>query len=88
MKDAVKKWFVNNEKRNVVLVALSAVALILSLSGLLGRALPFDIAWVAILLSNLPQPPYQVVFICPRPHYSHFFKIASKCLTAQKNVLY
>ncbi|MFT9076793.1 heavy metal translocating P-type ATPase [Ethanoligenens sp.] len=54
MKDAVKKWLVNNEKRNVVLVALSAVALILSLSGLLGRALPFDIAWVAILLCGIP----------------------------------
>ena len=42
------------EKRNVVFVVISAITLILSLTGTLQGILPFDIAWVAIVLCGIP----------------------------------
>ena len=42
------------EKRNIVFVIISAAALLLSLSGVLKDSLPFDIAWVAIVLCGVP----------------------------------
>ena len=54
MRKKVKEWFVNEEKRNVLFVIISAVTLLLSLTGILKRVLPFDIAWVAILLCGIP----------------------------------
>lgn len=50
----IKEWFVNEEKRNIVFVIISAVTLILSLAGTLKNILPFDIAWVAIVLCGIP----------------------------------
>jgi len=50
----IKEWFVNEEKRNILFVIVSAVTLILSLTEVLKSVLPFDIAWVAILLCGVP----------------------------------
>ena len=49
-----KACFVEEEKRNIVFVILSAVVLILSLTGVFSGILPFDIAWVAIALCGVP----------------------------------
>lgn len=50
----IKEWFVNEEKRNILFVIISAVTLVLSLTGILKNVLPFDIAWVAIVLCGIP----------------------------------
>ena len=50
----IKEWFVNEEKRNILFVIVSAVTLILSLTEVLKSVLPFDIAWVAIVLCGIP----------------------------------
>ncbi len=50
----MKLWFQEEEKRNILCVILSGMALILSLGGWLRTALPFDIAWTAILLCGVP----------------------------------
>ena len=42
------------EKRNIVFVVISAISLVLSLTGVLKNTLPFDIAWVAIVLCGIP----------------------------------
>ncbi|MBE6830641.1 MAG: VWA domain-containing protein [Ruminococcaceae bacterium] len=49
-----KEWFVSEEKRNILFAIISAVTLILSLTGALKSVFPFDIAWVAILLCGIP----------------------------------
>ncbi len=54
MWEKIKKWFMNEERRNILFVIISAPALILSLSGVLKNVLPFDIAWVAIVLCGIP----------------------------------
>lgn len=50
----IKEWFVNEEKRNILFVVVSAVTLILSLTEVLKSVLPVDIAWVAIVLCGIP----------------------------------
>ena len=47
-------WFKDEEKRNIVFTIVSAVALVLSLMGVLKKLLPFDIAWIAICLCGIP----------------------------------
>lgn len=54
MWEKIKECFVNEEKRNILFVILSAITLILSLTGVLKNTLPFDIAWVAIVLCGVP----------------------------------
>jgi len=49
-----KEWFINEEKRNILFVIVSAIALVLSLTGMLTNVLSFDIAWVAIILCGVP----------------------------------
>ena len=46
----IKKWLENEPKETLICVLVSAAALILSITGALKNALPFDIAWVAIIL--------------------------------------
>ncbi|MBE6081965.1 hypothetical protein [Sporanaerobacter sp. PP17-6a] len=41
-------------RRNILFTIISAVTLILSLTGVLENVLPFDIAWVAIVLCGIP----------------------------------
>lgn len=50
----IKECFVNEEKRNILFVVISAATLILSLTGVLKNTLPFDTAWVAIVLCGIP----------------------------------
>ena len=50
----ISSWLVVEEKRNILFAIISAIALVLSLTGVLKNSLPFDIAWVAILLCGIP----------------------------------
>ena len=50
----MKEWFINEEKRNILFAAVSLIALILSITHALKNVLPFDIAWVAIVLCGIP----------------------------------
>lgn len=50
----LKKWLTNELKTTIVCVLISVIALILSLGGWLKTLLPFDIAWVAIVLCGMP----------------------------------
>lgn len=47
-------WITEEEKRNILFTIISAIALVLSLSGVLKNVLPFDIAWAAIVLCGIP----------------------------------
>ena len=50
----IYRWFAVEEKRNVLFAVISAAALVLSLMGVGKGRLPFDVAWVAILLCGIP----------------------------------
>lgn len=54
MRSFLNKWFENDTKVTAIFAAISAVALALSLSGILKNILPFDIAWLAIVLCGVP----------------------------------
>ena len=47
-------WLENEPKETMVCAITSAVTLVLSLTGVLKGRLPFDIAWIAIILSGIP----------------------------------
>ncbi|HRS65936.1 MAG TPA: cation-translocating P-type ATPase [Spirochaetia bacterium] len=49
-----KKWLTNEPKSTVICVLFSVVALIVSFGGWLNALLPFDIAWIAIVLCGAP----------------------------------
>ena len=50
----IKNWLENEPKETLVCAAASVIALVLSITGALKSALPFDIAWTAILLCGIP----------------------------------
>lgn len=50
----IRNTLTDEEKRNLALVIISGAALLLSLTNALGGVLPFDIAWVAIVLCGIP----------------------------------
>lgn len=50
----IKEYLINEENRNILFVIISVITLILSLTGSLRNILPFDIAWVAIVLCGVP----------------------------------
>ncbi len=50
----LKEWFTNGTKRTILSVVVSGIALVFSLTGWLRNGLPFDIAWVAIVLCGIP----------------------------------
>ncbi len=50
----LKRWLENEPKETLVCAAVSAAALILSITKALGAILPFDIAWVAVVLCGIP----------------------------------
>lgn len=50
----IKRWLDNEPKETLLCVVISAVALVLSISGLLKNVYPFDIAWIAIVLCGIP----------------------------------
>lgn len=52
-----KKWIYNDTKLTSIFAAISAVSLVLSISGILKNVFPFnriDIAWISIVLSGVP----------------------------------
>lgn len=49
-----KKWLTNEPKPTLVCVAVSVVALVLSLGGWPKTVFPIDIAWIAIVLCGVP----------------------------------
>ncbi len=50
----IHRWLENGPKETLVCAVTSAAALIISISGILKDTLPFDIAWIAIILSGIP----------------------------------
>ena len=50
----LKRWLENEPKVTLVCAVLSAVSLVLSITGVLKDVLPVDIAWIAIVLCGTP----------------------------------
>lgn len=50
----LKKWLENDTKLTAVFAVISGISLVLSLTGALKTVLPFDIAWIAIILCGVP----------------------------------
>lgn len=50
----LNRWLENEPKETLACAVTSAVALVLSMTGVLKSVLPFDIAWAAILLCGVP----------------------------------
>ena len=50
----MNKWLENDTKLTSIFAGISAVSLILSLTGALKNMLPVDIAWIAIILFGTP----------------------------------
>jgi heavy metal translocating P-type ATPase len=47
-------WFLNKEKRAIIRTVISGLSLVISFLGWFHGILPFDIAWVAVILSGFP----------------------------------
>ena len=54
MTKVIKNWLGNEAKITGICAALSALALVFSITGLFSSFLPFDIAWLAVLLCGIP----------------------------------
>jgi heavy metal translocating P-type ATPase len=54
LKTVLSGWLSNDPKITGICTAVSAVSLVLSLSGILRTRLPFDIAFAAVVLSGVP----------------------------------
>ncbi len=52
--DKLKEWAADEEKRAVLSLIVSGLAVVSSFGGWTRPILPFDIAWIAIVLSGLP----------------------------------
>ena len=50
----LNRWLENEPRETLICAVTSAVALVLSITGALKSALPFDVAWAAILLCGVP----------------------------------
>ena len=50
----IKKWLENEPKETLTCAVISIIALVLSITGVLKNVLPFDIAWVAVILCGIP----------------------------------
>ncbi len=50
----LNKWLENEPKETLICAVASAVSLVLSITGALKGILPFDIAWIAIILCGIP----------------------------------
>lgn len=50
----LNRWLENEPKETLICAVASAISLVLSITGALKGILPFDIAWVAIILCGIP----------------------------------
>ena len=50
----LNRWLENEPKETLICAVTSAVSLVFSITGALKGILPFDIAWVAIILCGVP----------------------------------
>jgi len=50
----LNRWLENEPKETLICGGISAVSLILSITGALKGILPFDITWAAIILCGIP----------------------------------
>lgn len=50
----INSWLENEPKETLTCAVSSAISLILSITGILKGVLPFDIAWIAIILCGIP----------------------------------
>ncbi len=54
MRNFLNKWLENDTKLTTIFAGISALALVISLFGILKNFLLFDIAWIAIILCGIP----------------------------------
>ncbi|WP_368489679.1 heavy metal translocating P-type ATPase [Clostridium sp. BJN0013] len=52
--EKIKLWFTDNDKRRIFMTVISGISLAISLGGWLKSAIPFDIAWVSVILCGIP----------------------------------
>jgi len=50
----IKRWLDNEPKETLICTVISVIMLVFSITGILKRFLPFDIAWAAIILCGIP----------------------------------
>ncbi|MFT8313094.1 MAG: cation-translocating P-type ATPase [Clostridium sp.] len=50
----MKKWILDKEKREIIFIILSALSLVISFFNIFQDRLPFNIAWVSIILCGIP----------------------------------
>lgn len=50
----VKQWFLEEDKRNLIFVIISGIALLFSLFSWFETVIPFDASWIAIVLCGIP----------------------------------
>ncbi|MBC2582163.1 cation-translocating P-type ATPase [Clostridium sp. DJ247] len=50
----IKEWIMDDEQRTIVFTVISGLSLFISFFGGLKNIIPFDIAWIAIILCGLP----------------------------------
>lgn len=50
----IKQWFLEEDKRNLIFVIISGLALLISLFGWFETDVPFDASWAAIVLCGIP----------------------------------
>lgn len=52
--EKIKIWFIDDDKRRIFMTVISGISLAVSLGGWLKNAIPFDIAWVSVILCGIP----------------------------------
>lgn len=50
----IKRWFGDEDKRSLVFVVSSGIALLFSFFGWYENLIPFDLSWIAIILCGIP----------------------------------
>lgn len=50
----IKQWLLDEEKRNLIFVIISGIALLFSLFHWFETVIPFNISWIAIILCGIP----------------------------------
>lgn len=50
----IKQWILEEDKRNLIFVIISGMALLFSLFGWFETSIPFDVSWVAVILCGIP----------------------------------
>lgn len=52
--EKIKTWFIDEDKRRILMTVISGISLAMSLGKWLKDVIPFDIAWVSVILCGMP----------------------------------